>query len=86
MRFGFERRPYTDLQLHEHESTDTESRAVVEEDWEMVNLSDVQPDHLEKMDLTGLEPSLLEHAERSSFDYTADEKKTVQLLLQRDSR
>lgn len=84
--FDFERRPYTDLQLHERESTDTRNRPVVEEDWELVNLSDVQPTHLEKMDLTDLAPSLLDHAERSSLDYTADERKTVQRLLQRDSR
>lgn len=63
------------------DSTDTECQAAIEEDWELIDLSDVQPVHLAKMDLTCLSPSLLELAERGSLEYTEEEKEALQELF-----
>lgn len=65
----------------QRKSTDVDCQAAVEEDWVMLNLSEVQPVHLAKMVLTGLSPSLLELAERGSLEYTKEEEKALQELL-----
>lgn len=53
----------------------------IKDDWELVELADVQPSHLEVMDLTDLSSSLLEHPKGLEMEYTAEEKKALETLL-----
>lgn len=75
----------TSNQRLEPQSADMRQGMAIKNDWEKLDLSDVQPVDLERMDLTGLPPSLIEHAEHSSLDYTEEERKVVQMLLEKES-
>ncbi|KAM0712210.1 hypothetical protein Q7P37_011304 [Cladosporium fusiforme] len=71
----------------ERRSTDGKRKAAIEDDWNLLDLSDVEPVDLEKMDLTGLAPSLLESVKGDSLDYTEEERTALQALLEkRDDR
>lgn len=49
----------------------------IKDDWELVDLADVQQSHLEAMDLTDLSSSLLEHPKDPDVEYTAEEERAL---------
>lgn len=53
------------------------------DDWEELDLADVQASHLEAMDLTDLSPSLLEHTQGPDMDYSAEDEKILERSLEK---
>lgn len=66
------------------ETVDGDVRMTRKDHWEKLKLEEVQLCDLEAMDLTGLSPSLLEHPEGVSVDYTERERKMATALLEKE--
>jgi hypothetical protein len=68
------------------ETTVEDAMAAAKKNWKTLDLEDVQPWDLERMDLTDLSPSLLAHPTGSEVDCTESEREMMASIEKRASR